>query len=127
MPRGQYDRTKAKTKRENSKDPKTLKLTELELARLEQYSERIRAAGSEHMVVLSQKNAYIQQIDPSQNIAKFDAKLLALRNEQTQGNEAYASVAKQAGERLGIDLREYSYDDVSGQLNHIAPAETKKK
>jgi hypothetical protein len=121
MPRGQYDRKKAKAKRENHKDPVTLKLNELELAKLEQFSSKIRACESERMVVLSQKNAYIQQIDPGQNLAKFDAKMAALRQEREDADSGYQIVSKTVGDRLGIKLSEYAYDDVSGQLNHLAP------
>jgi hypothetical protein len=129
MPRGQYDRTKskAKKKREENREPETLKLTELELARLEQYGAKIRACDSERLVVLSQKNAYIQQIDPIGHLGKYDSKMSALRQERDEADSGYQAISAAVEKRLGIKLKEYAYDDTTGQLNHVQPQTEIKK
>lgn len=124
MPRGIYDRgtTKKAAKASASKHklPKVLTLTELELAKMEKLSAQIRAADGEQVIALSQRNAYIQKIDPSGVIAKLDSRVAALKQERQEAEAAYREVSQLVEKRLGIKLAEYAYDDTTGVLRSIS-------
>lgn len=117
MPRGVPKRP-----RKSSGEPEVLRLSDLELARMEKSSQQIRACDAEALITLAQKNSYIQQIDPQGNLKKFDSKLAAIQQER-QGAEAdYRETSRGVEERLGIKLSGYAYDDRTGVLNELEQA-----
>jgi hypothetical protein len=124
MPRGQYDRSKMKKKGMPKKlkatSPDLLQLTELELAKMEKLSTQLRACDGEVMITLSQKNAYIHQIDPQGAIQKFDQKINALKQERVEAEMEYKTVSAGVETRLGIKLSDFAYDDKTGVLRNIA-------
>jgi hypothetical protein len=125
MPKGIYERgSKAKNEKKTTKPakksaPKALVLTELELAKMEKLSTQIRAVDSEQVITLSQRNAYIQKIDPSGVLSKLEAKVNALKQERQEAESSYRSVSADVEKRLNIKLSEYAYDDVTGVLRNI--------
>lgn len=122
MPKGIYERNKAKGEKKTAKPAKKAKalvLTELELAKMEKLSTQIRAVDSEQVITLSQRNAYIQKIDPSGTLSKLEAKVNALKQERQEAEAAYRGVSADVEKRLGIKLSEYAYDDVTGVLRNI--------
>jgi hypothetical protein len=106
-------------KQSSQKDPTVLSLTENELLKMEKLSTQVRACDGEVMITLSQKNGYIQKIDPQGVIGRFDQKINALKQERSEAEAAYKTVTSQVEVRLGIKLKEYAYDEATGVLRKI--------
>ena len=131
MPRGVYDRSTGKKKfakkpgigrmprTKPSREPEQLHLTENEVLKMEKLSTQVRACDGDQMITLSQKNAYIQKVDPQGVIARFDQRLTALRQERQEAEQEYRAVTALINKRLGIDLKDYAYDDKSGVLRKV--------
>jgi hypothetical protein len=106
-------------KQSAQKDPAVLSLTENELLRMEKLSTQVRACDSEVMITLSQKNGYIQKIDPQGALGRFDQKINALKQERSEAEVGYRTTTAQVEARLGIKLKDYAYDETTGVLRKI--------
>ncbi len=124
MPKGQYDRKKAKQKKAEklakSAEPELMRLDENTVLKLEKLSNQLRAVDSETVITGNLRQSYLQKIDPEQNLLKFDQKLEALRAERQKAQVQYVGLAKSIGDRLGITLSDYSYDDETGVLRKLS-------
>lgn len=109
----------AAAKRAAMKEPKVLKLTEVELLKVEKLTSQLRACDNEIVLTQATKNAYIQQIDPQGQLGKFDSKIQALKRERMEAEATYKELSSKVNARLGIDLKDYAYDDNTGVLRKI--------
>ena len=109
----------AAQKRSLNKEPKVLALPETTLLKLEKLSTQIRAIDSELVIAQSLRTAYLQKIDVSQELPRFDSKITTLKTERQQSEEAYRALTKATEDDLGIKLADYAYDDVTGVLRKI--------
>lgn len=91
-------------------EPVVLKLDELTVLKLGKLSAQIRAASSELAMQSAHKAALLKQIDPQNKLEGFDKKILALHGEYSSAKRDYIDVVEQVKLKLGIDLKEYTYD-----------------
>jgi archaellum component FlaC len=100
-------------------EPVLLRMSEIELLKTEKLAATIRAAKSEAMQAMAMKRAFLLQIDPKNQIAGFDFQITNLNREQQTAQSELEELRKNIEARLGIDLKQYAYDDVSGVLRPL--------
>lgn len=99
---------------------KVLALTTEERLHLRLYeSETVRWAAESH-VRGQQRDAYLRKIDPEGKLAKMSQETRAVADKSTEAQKQYQATVKAIESRLGIVLKEYSFDDVTGALHRQA-------
>jgi len=99
-----------------------LRINELDLLRLTRAIEKERAARMELVVASGALNALFQQwMQENAQAREANDKIKALQAEQKAAEKTYQDLIAKIGTDLGVDLREYSFDDETGVL-HKRPA-----
>jgi hypothetical protein len=99
---------------------KVLALTTEERLHLRLYeSETVRWAAEGH-VRGQQRDAYLRKIDPEGKLAKMTQESRAVAEKSADAQKQYQATVKSIESRLGIVLKEYSFDDVTGALHKQA-------
>lgn len=99
---------------------KLLALTTEERLHLRLYeSETVRWAAESH-VRGQQRDAYLRKIDPEGKLAKMSQEARAVAEKSAEAQKQYQATVKAIESRLGIVLKEYSFDDVTGALHKQA-------
>ena len=96
---------------------KLLALTTEERLHLRLYeSETVRWAAEAH-VRGQQRDAYLRKIDPEGKLGKMAQEARAVAEKSAEAQKQYQATVKAIESRLGIVLKEYSFDDVTGALH----------
>lgn len=126
MPRGIYDRSKKsgavkKTplKKADLAHPEVLRLDETTLLKLKGQDAETRALKFELQNHILTKEKLLAQVDPQGVLKALDKKIQQLSQEYSVANQEYGKVRDEIGSELGIDMKEYSYDDKTGVLHNI--------
>jgi hypothetical protein len=117
---------KLKTPLANVSEGGSLKLDDLTRMNLLRLQAEQRDALSSLRLESLTLNAYLQKIDPQGTIRLLQTKLAQLQNRAEQLKVEYNTALVEIGNRLKIDMKNYSFDDVSGLLNEI-PAPPKQE
>jgi hypothetical protein len=97
-----------------------LALTTEERLHLRLYeSETVRWAAESH-VRNQQRDAYLRKIDPEGKLGKMANESRAVAQKSAEAQKQYQATVKSIEDRLGIVLKEYSFDDVTGALHKQA-------
>lgn len=111
--------TDKKLKARSAKVLTMLKLTESERLNLQRLGAEIRAGDATHKQKQAEADAFIKSIDPEGKYHRLigDAMTAKVTVQQfvMQNNALVDAVSK----RLGINLRDYSYDDETGALHEL--------
>ncbi len=59
---------------------------------------------------------FLREVDPSNRLTKLDLEIVSRRQAAQERGAAYAAVVADIEAALGVDLKLYSYDDVTGRL-----------
>lgn len=102
-------------------DPvRVLALTTEERLHLRLYeSETVRWAAESH-VRNQQRDAYLRKIDPEGKLGKMANEARAVAQKSGEAQKQYQATVKAVEDRLGIVLKDYSFDDVTGALHKQA-------
>jgi hypothetical protein len=132
MPRGVYDRTKktkgaqASAKKSSKKNghqmPEVLKLDELTLYKMRMLDAEMKALQSDVLIQKGVKEGLLAKADPTGVLKKLDDKVQLLTANYHQKAEEYKALRDEVGERLGIDMKDYAYDDTTGVLHDLSAA-----
>jgi hypothetical protein len=99
---------------------KLLALTTEERLHLRLYeSETVRWAAESH-VRGQQRDAYLRKIDPEGKLGKMANEARAVAQKSAEAQKQYQATVKAVEDRLGIVLKDYSFDDVTGALHKQA-------
>ncbi len=126
MPRGVYDRTKKeaktskKAKKPSNETPGSLRLDEITMLRLARADAEMRASSSEVLIKKGVKEGIMRKVDPQDVLKKLDLEIQALTARYHQNQAEYARIRDEAGKKLGIDMKNYSYDDTTGILHDLS-------
>lgn len=125
MPRGVYDRTKKEAKpskksKKTNGHVETLRLDELTMLRLAKADAEMRASASEVLIKKGVKEGIMKKVDPQDVLKKLDLEIQALTAKYHENQAEYARVRDAAGQKLGIDMKNYSYDDTTGILHDLS-------
>lgn len=96
--------------------PARLFISKEEAARMLAYGCEVRMHDAEAQLAKLTHDVLVAKLDPKGMIAEQAAKF---RNSSGQWNDCkkrYEDFKKSIGDRLGIDLSKYSYDDDTGEL-----------
>lgn len=99
-----------------------LKLTENEVLRLDKFHALVRAANAELLTMLGERKAYLQKVDPGGILENMARRIQALREEKAASEAGYKESLASAEKRLGISLKDYAYDEVTGILRPVGQA-----
>jgi hypothetical protein len=134
MPRGVYDRKKKTAPAKSSKAsksapvphagspsdiPNVLRMDELTVLKLSKLEAEVRANRTEIQLKTQYLESLFKQVDPQGVLRKLQNEIVFLKNEMNQKSTEYADLKKVVGERFGINMEEYAYDDRTGILHHI--------
>jgi hypothetical protein len=133
MPRGVYDRTKktkgapASAKKSSSKKnghhhPEVLKLDELTLYKMRCFDAEMKSLQSEVLIQKGVKEGLLAKADPTGVLKKLDEKVQLLTANYHQKAQEYKALRDEVGERMGIDMKDYAYDDTTGVLHDLSAA-----
>jgi predicted dinucleotide-binding enzyme len=128
MPRGVYQRKNKPTKapkatkapKNFNEPPKTLRLDEMTMLRLARADAEMRASSSEVLIKKGVKEGLLQKVDPQGILKKLDLDIQTLTARYHQNQMTYEKVREEVGKTLGIDMKNYSYDDETGVLHDLS-------
>jgi hypothetical protein len=100
-------------------EPAPLSLTKDELYRLQIAQLQVRAAEAELALQMLQRDLFLKQVDPEGKLKTLASIIRTRSDESSFGKKAYAEVTKEIETRLGINLKEYAFDDQNGQLSKV--------
>lgn len=111
---------KGKGKGKAPEPVRLLALTTEERLHLRLYeSETVRWAAESH-VRNQQRDAYLRKIDPEGKLGKMANEARAVAQKSGEAQKQYQATVKAVEDRLGIVLKDYSFDDVTGALHKQA-------
>lgn len=115
----------ARKKNENlevAADPQPLCLDEMTMHKLARFAAEMESLQNQVSVQRLLKDNLLIKIDPHGMLAKLDSKIQDLSSKYHVANEKYAKLRGEVGEKLGIDMSKYSYDDETGALHDLGSA-----
>jgi hypothetical protein len=111
---------KGKGKTKAPEPVRVLALTMEERLHLRLYeSETVRWAAESH-VRGQQRDAYLRKVDPEGKLGKMTNEARAVAQKSAEAQKQYQATVKAVEDRLGIVLKDYSFDDVTGALHKQA-------
>jgi len=135
MPRGVYDRSEKKTssvkkflksaaKKAEKRAPQgpleVLKLDELTLYKMRCFDAEMKSLQSDVLIQKGVKEALLAKADPTGVLKQLDTKVQLLTANYHQKALEYSNLRATIGESLGIDMKDYAYDDTTGVLHDIS-------
>ena len=102
----------------------TLKIDDLSRMTLLRWEAQMQAYQSDILNRNIALNAFIKSVDPSGQISKQQQAITATQAELVRARTAYEDARGSIEKKLGIDLRDYSFDTESGVLHEIPVEKT---
>ena len=94
-------------------------LTQEELFRLRAFESESRVAGLEAAMLTIERDAFLRKHDPEGRLARW-AESIHVRNEMAKQKKlAYIDAISKIEKRLGISMKDYSFDDETGALTWV--------
>ena len=94
---------------------KTLQRAELDA--LGRWAAEMRYSDLVAQIRAQELKALVAKLDPNGEIAAAEKKVAAARESELHARSRYKSAFASAGQRLGIELSDYGYDDETGLLS----------
>ena len=107
------------TKKQGGKVLTLLKLTEGERLNLQRLGAEIRAGNLQHALKQAEADAYIKGIDPEGKYHRLIGDAMTAKVTVQQFVLQNNALVEAVSNRLGINLRKFSYDDESGVLHEL--------
>lgn len=108
-----------KLEEEQPLEPTPPTLTKDELFKLQLTQFQTRAFEAERNLEMFKKDLYLKQIDPDNKLQQMMAIIRSKTDEAVRVKAEYAKVVSEIEARLGINLKEWAYDDLNGQLSKV--------
>lgn len=102
---------------ENTGPNGEMKIDDMSLQKLCRLEAEVRAGRNQFTLEQLQMANYVASIDKDGVINKMQASLQSLVQQVQTAEAAYNGLRDEIGRKLGINLREYSFDDQSGLLH----------
>lgn len=97
-----------------------LKIDELTLLRMTRFMEKERAARMELQLTGAQLNGLFQQwLQTNDEARKMNARIAELQAEQKTAQDGYQKIVTDVGNKLKINMADYSFDDETGVLHPL--------
>lgn len=100
-------------------EPTPMALTKDELMRLQLSQFQTRAFDAEQKLAMLQRDLFLKLIDPEGKLQQLMALIRGRADEAAGAKADYAKVVAEIEARLSIALKDYGYDDLTGQLSRI--------
>ncbi|NDD55042.1 hypothetical protein EBZ39_14465 [bacterium] len=98
-------------------------LTQEELFKLRAFESESRVAGLEAAMLTIERDGFLRKYDPEGKLARW-AESIHARNEMAKQKKlAYIDAISKIEKRLGISMKDYSFDDETGTLTWITKDE----
>jgi len=104
---------------EGPQEPESKNLSRDELYKLQVAQLQVRAAEAELNLQMYQRDVYLKQIDPENKLKTMAGYIRSRSDEAATGKQAYAQIVKEIEARLGINLKEWAYNDENGLLSRV--------
>ncbi len=111
---------KPKAKPEPHPSEVVLALSEHERLQLGMANAEMRAAAAEHTLLLRDRAVLLAKIDPEGTLRRLTEQLAVKKSDLEAARQLHLGAVSAIEQRLGVKLDEYSYDDVTGTLHHLA-------
>lgn len=106
----------------------SMRLDDVSRLTLLRWDAETRAAERELVVQKAALSAYLKSIDPQGHIGRQQAGIAAVEGALQKARAEYAAALSRAEAKLGVLMRDYSYDDESGLLHkNVEDTTTKGK
>lgn len=99
-------------------EPPTLNAKELADLQVSQF--QVRAYEAEMQLEIIKKDAYLQQIDPSGRLNQMLAAIRSKSNNLAEAKTFYRDTVTAIETRLGVNLKEWAYNDQNGVLSKVS-------
>jgi len=96
--------------------PQFLSLDPNTVLRLRMYEAETRAATSEGRLRISQMQSLLQQIDPEGKVLALQQQIDDFLRKKAAAEKNYLATILGIESKLGIKMKDYSYDDETGRL-----------
>lgn len=106
-----------KTGRRDSAGPVVMQLSALEVMTLNRHDAEARAANAELTALQMQRTMLLARLDHGGHLARLDAALQQKKTELMEAHGAYKESSDVVGMRLGVNLKNYAFDDKTGALH----------
>ena len=100
-------------------EPESKSLSRDELYKLQVAQLQVRAAEAELNLQMYQRDVYLKQIDPENKLKTMAGYIRSRSDEAATGKQSYAQIVKEIEARLGINLKEWAYNDENGLLSRV--------
>lgn len=104
---------------EEPQEPQPLVLTKDELHSLLLTQFQIRAYEAEQKLETIRRDLFLRQIDPEGRLNQMNSAIRGRNEEAATARTEYAKTVQSIEDRLKIKLKEYGYDDLTGQLSPV--------
>jgi len=105
-----------KPKVSKTEEPQDLTLTNVERLSLRLFLSDMDRFSKAHNLAFVQRMGFIKQIDPDGTIARFDKELSVASQGVEEAGKQYQEVVSAVEKRLGISLKDFSFDADTGVL-----------
>lgn len=106
--------------------PQQMALNEPERLRLRAYMAEFRRYNAEASLRLLEKQAYLRQLDPDNKLAVLDQAIRGVSESAAKAQQQYNETLAGVEKRLGISIKDFSFDDETGLLWPHNAAPTKE-
>ena len=102
-----------------AEEPQPVSLTKDELFKLQLTQFQARAFEAEQKLEMIKRDLFLRQVDPEGKLQQMMALIRGRTDDATLARAEYAKVVAEIEARLKINLKEYAYDDNTGQLSVV--------
>lgn len=99
---------------------KLLSLKETEILSLKLYEAETRAATYAATIRQMEREAYLRKIDPENKLGKLEEEFRGYAKKANDYRGAYQRTITNIEARVGISMKDYTYDDETGVLHPVA-------
>jgi hypothetical protein len=105
---------------EQQDEPKQLSLKETEVLSLKLYEAETRAATYAATIRQMEREAYLRKIDPENKLGKLEEEFRGYAKKANDYRNLYQRTITNIETRVGISMKDYTYDDDTGMLHPVA-------
>lgn len=98
-------------------------LTQEELFKLRAFESESRVAGLEAAMLTVERDVFLRKHDPEGRLARWAESIYARNEMAKQKKLAYIDAISKIEKRLGISMKDYSFDDETGALTWVNKGE----
>lgn len=105
---------------QDPEQPRLLSLKETEVLSIKLFEAETRAATYAATIRQMEREAYLRKIDPENKLGKLEEEFRNFAKKANDYRGAYQRTITNIETRVGISMKDYTYDDETGVLHPVA-------